>query len=390
MVNNRAVQFIGRLFKVLVVLFVFLVALELMSKGFKLLGGDTAKDIFSVTDNPFIGLLIGMLSTAIIQSSSTSTSMIVAIVASGSLTLHQAVPMIMGANIGTSVTSTIVALGHMGDKKEFRNAISAATVHDFFNLIVVTILFPLQITTHFLSNLGGSLADFFYDIGLSGSGEVFNILSVTVKPAAGFLGGLIEYNHFLMIGLGVVILFISLRVFTTLLKSFFVGTSQEKMEQIVFGSPIKSLTWGTLITAGVQSSSVTTALAVPLVAAGKVNLKQVFPFLMGANIGTTVTALLAALSQNEAALAIACCHLLFNCLGVGILFPIQFIRNIPIFLAERLGKLSEKYRFIGLVYILVVFFLIPFSLIYATSEEFGTYDVSRNTQEETLAKREQI
>ncbi|MEJ2004323.1 MAG: Na/Pi symporter, partial [Cyclobacteriaceae bacterium] len=115
-----------------------------MGDSFNNLGREVAESIITATSNPFIGLFIGLLVTALIQSSSTTTSMIVALVASGSITLANAVPMIMGANIGTTLTSTIVSLGYIAKREEFKRAIAAGTVHDFFNILTVLILFPLE------------------------------------------------------------------------------------------------------------------------------------------------------------------------------------------------------------------------------------------------------
>jgi sodium-dependent phosphate cotransporter len=364
-----------RVLLLVLILFVFLVSLNLMSGGFKLLGKDTAEQIIAITSNPFIGLFVGLLATALVQSSSTTTSMIVAIVASGSLTLQNAVPMIMGANIGTSVTSTIVALGHVPRRIEFQKAISSATVHDFFNLMVVAILFPIEYYTHALSSAGAALAHVFYTEGANGA-KMFSILGVTVKPAAKALMSLLGSNAAIIIPVSIIILFASLRAFSVSLKKILIGKSEKNLQKYIFGSPFKSLLWGTGLTAAVQSSSVTTSLIVPLVATDKVDLRKAFPFLMGANIGTTVTALLAAVSQTEAALAVALCHLLFNVTGVLFLFPIRAIRNIPIWMSETLGYYAGKRRMVGVAYIVITFFLIPFTLIYSTT------DFSANKMEE--------
>ena len=355
-----------KIFKLALILFVFLVSLNLMSGGFKLLGKDIAQDIITITSNPFIGLFVGLLATALVQSSSTTTSMIVAIVASGALTLQNAIPMIMGANIGTSVTSTIVALGHVPRKTEFQKAISSATVHDFFNLLVVAIIFPIEYFTGALSSAGTALAHMLYTDGASGT-KMFSILGVTVKPAAKAIVGLLGNNAAMVIPVSVLILFFSLRAFSVTLKKVLIGKSEKNLQNYVFGNPVKSLAWGVGLTAAVQSSSVTTSLIVPLVATDKIDLRKAFPFLMGANIGTTVTALLAAISQTEAALAVALCHLIFNLSGVFLLFPIKAVRNIPIWMSETLGYYSGKRRFIGVAYIVITFFLIPFTLIYSTS-----------------------
>jgi len=361
------------------ILFVFLVALNMMSGGFKLLGKDLAEQIISITSNPFVGLFVGLLATSLVQSSSTTTSMIVAIVASGSLTLQNAIPMIMGANIGTSVTSTIVALGHVPKRTEFQKAISSATVHDFFNLIVVTILFPIEYFTGALSSSGAALAHAFYTEG-GNSTKMFSILGVTVKPTAKALISLFGSSAAISIPVSVLLLFVSLRAFSQSLREILIGKSEKNFQKYLFGNPFKSLLWGTGLTAAVQSSSVTTSLIVPLVATDKVDLKKAFPFLMGANIGTTVTALLAAISQTEAALAVALCHLLFNLVGVTLLFPIKAIRNIPIWMSETLGYYSGKRRFVGVAYIVITFFLIPFSLIYSTSN----FSVKKQIQEQTI------
>jgi sodium-dependent phosphate cotransporter len=364
--NPQLFSITKRVFLLVAIMFVFLVSLNLMSGGFKLLGKDIAEQIITITSNPFVGLFVGLLATALVQSSSTTTSMIVAIVASGALTLQNAVPMIMGANIGTSVTSTIVALGHIPKKAEFQKAISSATVHDFFNLIVVAFLFPIEYFTGALSSAGAAIAHVLYTEGTE-STKMFSLLGVTVKPTAKAIISLLGANAALVIPISIGALFISLRAFSVSLKKMLIGKTQKNLDKYVFGNPLKSLIWGTGLTAAVQSSSVTTSLIVPLVATDKISLKKAFPFLMGANIGTTVTALIAAVSQNEAALAVAICHLLFNLVGVTMLFPIKFIRNIPIWLSETLGRYAGERRLVGVAYIVITFFLIPFTLIYSTS-----------------------
>ena len=216
-ITGKKVQFFKisqQVLLLLLILFFFLVSLNLMSDGFKLLSKDVAQQIISITSNPFIGLFVGLLATALVQSSSTTTSMIVAIVASGSLTIQNAVPMIMGANIGTSVTSTIVALGHIPRKAEFRKAISSATVHDFFNLIVVAILFPIEYFTGALSSMGTYIAHIFYSEQAESS-KVFSLLGVTVKPAAKAIAAFLGSQAIYVIPVSIVALFISLRAFSS-------------------------------------------------------------------------------------------------------------------------------------------------------------------------------
>ena len=145
---------------VLFLLFIFLLGVKGLGDGFKLLGNDLLQAFFAATENPFIGLMVGILGTTLVQSSSVSTSMIVGLVAApeNPLPIANAVPMIMGTNIGTTVTNTAVSLAHMGRREEFRRAFSVATCHDFFNFIVVAVLLPLELLTGYLRQTAESLA----------------------------------------------------------------------------------------------------------------------------------------------------------------------------------------------------------------------------------------
>ncbi|MBT7424256.1 MAG: Na/Pi cotransporter family protein, partial [Candidatus Marinimicrobia bacterium] len=131
---------------ILSILYMFLVSIGMIGLGFKGLGRGFAEQLLSSSAAPLIGLFIGILATSLIQSSSTTTSLVVGMVAAGTfgndpiLAVTAAIPYIMGANIGTSVTNTIVALGHIVNKNEFKRAFSASIVHDFFNVLSVIIL----------------------------------------------------------------------------------------------------------------------------------------------------------------------------------------------------------------------------------------------------------
>ena len=101
---------------------------------------------------------MGILATVLVQSSSVTTVTIVGLVGSGIVPVEQAIPMIMGANIGTTVTNTLVALANLRNTEGFRRAFTAATMHDFFNVIAVAILLPLELLTGFLSTAASWLA----------------------------------------------------------------------------------------------------------------------------------------------------------------------------------------------------------------------------------------
>ena len=122
-------------------LYLFLVSIGLMGTAFKGFGKGFAENLIRTTSNPFVGLFVGILATSLVQSSSTTTSIVVGMVGSGVITVSSGVYIVMGANIGTTVTNTLVSLGHFTRRDEFRRAVGAATVHDFFNFIfqIITI-----------------------------------------------------------------------------------------------------------------------------------------------------------------------------------------------------------------------------------------------------------
>lgn len=354
----------GQIFSIVLILFIFLLSIDLMVIALAHIGREATQSLLSITSNPFVSLFIGLSATAIVQSSSTTTSVIVAMVASGSLELSNAIPMVMGANIGTTITSDLVSLGYLTRKIEFRRAITAATSHDFFNILVVAILFPLQLYSNFL----GEISDFLTNliaVGHPTSQES------SVGVLALFRNMPVSQWLFTNIGsvvaslvLSLALLFFSIRFLSKIIYSLLIGKSRNRFEDFVFNKPYKSFFFGTIITIALQSSSVTTSLIVPVVATGRIKIKHAFPFILGANIGTTITALLAAMFKNEAAVSIAIVHLVFNLLGVLIFMPIRQIRNIPVRLAMILGALTMKHRIAGFIFIIVTFFLIPFALIF--------------------------
>lgn len=132
---------------VLFFLYLFLVGIALLESGIAALGEGFQAGLLESVSNPISGLCAGILATVLVQSSSVSTATVVGMVGAGTLPLALAVPMIMGANIGTTVTSTLAALGSIRRSEEFRRAFAAATVHDFFNLLAVSILLPLELAT---------------------------------------------------------------------------------------------------------------------------------------------------------------------------------------------------------------------------------------------------
>jgi solute carrier family 34 (sodium-dependent phosphate cotransporter) len=350
-----------RLIVFLAVVFAFFLGLDLLGLSFGLFGKGFADAILSRTANPFIGLFAGILVTSLVQSSSTTTSLTVALVAAGGLTVEGAIPVIMGANIGTSVTSTLVSLGHVTRRGEFERAFAGATVHDLFNFLTVLVLFPLEMATGYLARTSVVLAELVADIG---GLQLFDPVKAVVRPLASGIVDLLGRSAPVTATVALVLLFVSLKLLVDLLKALMSARAEKVLHQTLFRSPWAAVTAGLMMTVMVQSSSITTAVMVPLVAAGVVTLEQLFPFTVGANIGTTVTALVAALSTgNFASVTVAFSHLLFNVSGTLIIFVPRPVRRLPLAMARGLGRLVVNNRLLAVAYIVAVFFLLPLVLI---------------------------
>ena len=349
-------------------LYGFLVAIRLMGAAIKSVGEETAGDLFAGVQNPFAGLSVGVLATVLVQSSSTTTSTIVALVGQtgeGALKLKAAVPMIMGANIGTTVTNTLVSIGHVRQGQEFRRAFAAATVHDFFNLLCVGLLLPIELatgglqssaewlTTKFVGSEGGAAFDSPIKAAVKAGGKlVKSVLEGIGLEGLSLSGG--------MLAVGILMTITCLVLITRNMRVLISGPLEKALNKALGRSGLIGMVLGAVLTVAVQSSSITTSLLVPLCAAGVLTLPNAFPIMPGANVGTTVTGLLASTAtDNPAGLTIALVHLLFNLAGILIFYPIPAVRRIPIACAELLARKAQKNVGFLLVYVLGAFVLLP-------------------------------
>lgn len=356
-------------------LYAFFVSIGLMSLGFKSFGRELADALIAGTSNPAIGLLIGILATSLVQSSSLTTSIVVGFVGSGTLLLENAIPMVMGANLGTTVTSTIVSLGHVSRRKEFRRAMEAATVHDFFNILTVVILFPLEVATGFIRTSSIALAGVFEGVG---GGTFSSPVKLLTKPVVKSAKALLTDSFGLenqgagvvMVLSAFVLLFLAMWSMVTLLKSLVLARMTVFFDRFVGGSLLLSLSVGLGFTVLVQSSSITTSILVPMAGAGILTVEKVFPIVLGCNIGTTLTALMAAMAVESGgtgpnlAVAIALAHLIFNLAGVVLVCAIPPLGRLPLQAARTLAyHCAYGNRLYAVWFILFTFFLVPGGLI---------------------------
>ncbi|NXK99574.1 NPT2A protein, partial [Mesembrinibis cayennensis] len=467
-------------------LYLFVCSLDVLSSAFQLAGGrvvgapgwlgaptvpapcrsrslvgKVAGDIFkdnAILSNPVAGLVVGILVTVLVQSSSTSTSIIVSMVSSGLLEVRSAIPIIMGSNIGTSVTNTIVALMQAGDRSEFKRAFAGATVHDCFNWLSVLVLLPLEVVSGYLHHVTRLVVATF---NIRSGKDAPDLLKIITEPftkliiqldksvitgiatgdeslrnrslirvwcgpappqtAAVGLGSTpnctapghcitkgIESLHNITrqkcewhlftdtplpdLAVGLVLLAGSLVVLCTclillvkLLNSLLKGQVAKAIQKVTCPVPLPvdrhlphPLSWltgyfamvvGAGMTFVVQSSSVFTSAITPLIGLGVISIERAYPLTLGSNIGTTTTAILAALASPGDKLAssfqIALCHFFFNISGILLWYPLPFTR-LPIRMAKALGERTAKYRWFAVLYLIVCFLLLP-SLIFGIS-----------------------
>lgn len=352
---------------------VMITAVSVIGSGFKLATAEHARSLFDFASNPIMGLIIGMVGTALIQSSSTVTSIIVAMVAGG-LPITIAVPMMMGANIGTSITNTIVSLGHVANKQEFQRAFNAATIHDFFNIFAVLIFLPLEIMFGFLEHVSGAMVSLF-SIGATADVGGFNPIKAVTSPVLDSLEYILAglpaiYAGLIKIIIGIGLIVVSITYMGKIMKSLMVGRAKQILHSSIGRGPLTGIASGTVVTMLVQSSSTTTSLMVPLVGNGVLKARDIYPFTLGANIGTCITALVAALaitgSNASLALQIAIVHLLYNVSAVAVIYGLVFLRELPYKLSYLLSMRVAEHKSLGVAYIVGMFFLLPLSVIFAT------------------------
>jgi sodium-dependent phosphate cotransporter len=474
----------------LIALYVFLVGLDLMGSSFKVLGGRGAGSMYHAVENPIGGLMTGILSTVLVQSSSTSTSIVVAMVGAGQINVRHGIPIIMGANIGTSVTNTIVSMGQMGNRIDLERSFAGATVHDMFNMLTVATLLPIESIAAAVQGEGGPLYWITYWVteGLMGHEKGEDLFTSPIKAITNPVKSLVlQENKYVIYGLtlgrptskipehvnstackdeesrrllsrrlhqesptsamatcteffcvgkrldqdlekisksgykklthcdgfildaggnpcavgeacfldagayydervqhgelikggflesfgdavgGAIGLAISLLLLTSglvglckLLQKVFMGKAKSIIRYSTKLNDYVAILVGVGITIVVQSSSVVTSALTPLCGLGVLPLAKMLPLTVGANVGTTCTALLASLvNLSFDAVQIALCHLGFNIIGILIWFPIPSMRNVPLEAARLLGLYASYYRFVPLLYILITFVAVP-------------------------------
>ncbi len=412
----------------------FMLSLKILGTGMKILGGKDSAKMFDFADNPLSGVMVGILSTVLLQSSSTSTSLFIAATGAGEMSVQNAISAIMGANIGTTVTNTLVALFSakgssqnraqagppcqqptgwlqcaglcarrrapmtVAQQEERRRSFSCATIHDLFNVATVAVLLPFQWGFNFLGELTawavgnpkpceGScepwknpLTEKIIDdvakyiaqvdkkvlkaIAKNDCDGVDSICGNPLLKSGWFKDwGMSDTTAGLVCTLGsITILYFCLYFLVKNLKNVLKGGMARALNKALSCHSLLTMMIGMGITIAVQSSSVTTSALMPLCAGGAVTLEQMFPLTLGANMGTTITGLLAALaatSHPKQALQVALAHVAFNVIGTLLAYPIKPVRNKLLDGARGLGNMAAKHRLFPAAYTVGAFVALP-------------------------------
>jgi len=349
---------------VVLFLYVFLVGIAFLETGIALTGEAFQADLLRSVSHPISGLCAGLLATVLVQSSSVSTSTIVGLVGAGTLPVSLAIPMVMGANIGTTVTNTLASLGSLRRTDEFRRAFSAAIVHDFFNLFAVALLLPLELATGFLGRTADGLTDLLTDAGFETNQPQRSPIRLAVRLPVNWLSSQLgegTLTSVMLLALGLALIFLALALITRNMRRLVAQSVERAMNRFIGqGGGLFGILVGIGMTVAVQSSTITTSILVPLVAAGILTLRSAYPVTLGANVGTTITALLASLAVlRPEGLTIALVHFLFNIVALGVVYPIPAVRLLPVRLAEFTADIAARRHTLVFVYVVGLFLVAP-------------------------------
>jgi sodium-dependent phosphate cotransporter len=369
--------------------FFFITSLEGVKAGFQLIFAEWQESILRMIQAntaALSGLALGMLSTALVQSSSAvvATTMVsMSGMVAGGLSMEAAVkfgvPMVLGANIGTTVTNTIVAFGieRAMTINEFKDTIPGVIVDDVYEGLTISIFFILELTFGLISKIVLKLGDFYVDVlQMEDFFAVFEdtIIDVIIKApiikpmktiTTGFFGDL--GSGIFMFVFWFVIIIVSMNRITKGLEHL-IDTGWEERVRAAFENPIRGFLTGFTITFIVGSSSIGSSLVIPFLATKVVNLHTAYPYLVGCNLATAVdmSQIYGYIAGGTVGMVLGSAHVLLNLMALTLWF-ISPLRIIPIKVAEYVSKMittNENAVYSLIIWVIAVFFIIPILIIY--------------------------
>lgn len=341
-----------RILGVAVLLYVIVVAIHLLMHGITGLGFGDFSALIENTRNPITCLALGALATFLVQSSTVVTTITVAAVGGGLIGIREATMVILGANIGTCFTALLVAFAYARSREQLRQALAAAITHWFFNIASVAFFFPIELIFHPLERLSHLLAHLTTG-GTEHSIPTGGLVRILVTPLIDAFCDLLGHTPvtaIVSIILGGLLIAGSVQLLTILLRTLMAYRSHVLLEQ---SKERKESIWaefglGLGLTLLTHSSSATTSATVPFAGTGTLGTRGALGIVLGANLGTTLTAVLAAItipgSSGTVALQAAFIHVLINLIGVAAVLFTRPLADAIVRVSESLGRISAEHR----------------------------------------------
>lgn len=407
-------------FSICSLLYLFFAGMDLLASSAQIIGGCYGAALLTKgLSNPISSVMAGIIATSLFQSSTAITYVIGSLVGNG-LTVQQGIYMAMGANVGNTMTNCIFALVHIRGKSALERAIAGASVNDVFYLLTIAIVLPLEMMSKMLYRIsvasissdettgfhwkgliqwtvapltdkiiianegimeafilgdiesceesypvfcdGGNISFHTCNVGAIGCDEDTDSCPVFFRDGATHKSDLIRGTITLSIAIGLILLSLSGAIL--LINKMLMTIPIEVVAKLTNLNSTTSMISGCAVGLLLGNSSITESILTPFVGTGVVELEQMFPWSLGANIGLCLTTILAALSSGSAGFVqVALANLLFNVIGILVWFPIPIMRTFPLHGALVLGIISSAQRVFPIIYICVIFFGVPFFFI---------------------------
>lgn len=370
---------------VLASVFAIIIGINLILDGVYSVGSSSTNRLYDLARDPIIGLLIGVLATTLVQSSTTTTTLTVAAVGAGIVTVPVAIPIIMGANIGTTMTALLVSFSYMGERREFKKAFTTAAMHLWFNVLVVLIALTIEILFHPLQTISGYLAD-----RVLGANDTTvpttHVVEKIMTPIVETIG---THGLFGMVGnggvatalsliTGTLCILVAIRVMSYQLRMITAATAHSLLD--MFSSPgenkrqtLKTNTLGfgvgLLFTIMVTASSVTVSSMQPFAVTKSLRRRAMLAVILGANVGTTLTAMIATFAivgvHGSFALQAALVHVGMNLVGAITVLCVPSLGRAIINLSAGSARLAARSYTKAIATIVGMFMAFPLAVLIA-------------------------
>jgi sodium-dependent phosphate cotransporter len=396
-------------------LYFFFLGIELIGSSAQVIGGCMGGDLLSKTTSPVTCIALGILATSIFQSQSV-TNIIIASFLDNGISVRQGIYISMGANLGSSVVSTIISFAHMTHKSSFERAVSGASVSDIYYMLTISVMLPLEAASGALYKISEAIVK----DGLTRNSTWKGLIGFAVSPLSkmivmvnqstlnGLANGDIascsslypvtcidgdksyttcntaiigcnektgscplffrespslqsdQLYSLAPLAIGIALILICFHGMVYLINKMIVALPIEIIAEVSNVNSYIAMLLGCSFSLLCGSSSVAQTAIIPFTGAGVIDLEQMYPWSIGTGIGMSVFTMLASMAAGEVSfMKVAMANVFFHLFGMVLWYPIPFLRSFPIHGALIVGIISSTWRILLFGYIGVVFVLIP-------------------------------